>query len=162
MSDRVHLKTVHTVMRPWHLPFKTSIRHCLSCGTFDIKSVTMFSQHVFFDYQQHWTWQNVHRFGPEKEQVPENVITGNQLKFVCIYGLFTKLYIIIIYISNIHYCGNQFCLTTQSFESHFSLNPYPTAFPYGSGMVLHFYQQQESSMTKTVHKVINKGLKAYV
>ena len=42
------------------------------------------------------------------------------------------------------------------------LNPYPTAFPYGNGMVLHFYQQQESSMTKTVHKVINKGLKAYV
>ena len=40
--------------------------------------------------------------------------------------------------------------------------PYPTAFPYGTGMVLHFYQQQESSTTKTVHKVINKGLKAYV
>ena len=40
--------------------------------------------------------------------------------------------------------------------------PYPTAFPYGNVMVLHFYQQQESSMTKTVHKVINKGLKAYV
>ena len=38
--------------------------------------------------------------------------------------------------------------------------PYPTAF--GNGMVLHFYQQQESSTTKTVHKVINKGLKAYV
>ena len=42
------------------------------------------------------------------------------------------------------------------------LNPYPTAFPYGNGLVLHFYQQQESSTTKTVHKVINKGLKAYV
>ena len=41
-------------------------------------------------------------------------------------------------------------------------NPYPTAFPYGNGMVLHFYQQQESSMTKTVHKVINRGLKTYV
>ena len=41
-------------------------------------------------------------------------------------------------------------------------NPYPTAFPYGNGMVLYFYQQQESSMTKTVHKVINRGLKAYV
>ena len=41
-------------------------------------------------------------------------------------------------------------------------NPYPTAFPYGNGMVIHFYQQQESSTTKTVHKVINKGLKAYV
>ena len=42
------------------------------------------------------------------------------------------------------------------------INPYPTAFPYGNGMVLHFYQQQESSTTKTVHKVINKGLKAYI
>ena len=42
------------------------------------------------------------------------------------------------------------------------INPYPTAFPYGNGMVLYFYQQQESSTTKTVHKVINKGLKAYV
>ena len=41
-------------------------------------------------------------------------------------------------------------------------NPYPTAFPYGNGMVLHFYQQQESSTTKTVHKVINKGLNTYV
>ena len=43
-----------------------------------------------------------------------------------------------------------------------TVKPYPTAFPYGNGMVLHFYQQQESSTTKTVHKVINKGLKAYV
>ena len=42
------------------------------------------------------------------------------------------------------------------------INPYPTAFPYGNGMVLHFYQQQESSTNKTVHKVINRGLKAYV
>ena len=42
------------------------------------------------------------------------------------------------------------------------INPYPTAFPYGNGMVLHFYKQQESSTTITVHKVINKGLKTYV
>ena len=42
------------------------------------------------------------------------------------------------------------------------VNPYPTAFPNRNGMVLHFYQQQESSTTKTVHKVINKGLKTYV
>ena len=40
--------------------------------------------------------------------------------------------------------------------------PYPMAFPYGNGMVLHFYQQQESSTTKTVHRVINKRLKTYV
>ena len=45
---------------------------------------------------------------------------------------------------------------------HLKINPYPTAFPYGNGMVLHFYQQQESSTTKCVHKVINKGLKTYV
>ena len=44
----------------------------------------------------------------------------------------------------------------------YGFNPYATAFPYGNGMVLHFHQQQESSTTKTVHKVINKGLKAYV
>ena len=50
---------------------------------------------------------------------------------------------------------------TQATETS-PINPYPTAFPYGNGMVLHFYQQQESSTTKTVHKVINKGLKAYV
>ena len=47
-------------------------------------------------------------------------------------------------------------------ECYKNFNPYPTAFPYGNGMVLHFYQQQESSTTKTVHKVINKGLKTYV
>ena len=50
-------------------------------------------------------------------------------------------------------------VTSQSWSS---INPYPTAFPYGNGMVLHFYQQQESSTTKTVHKVINKGLTPYV
>ena len=47
-------------------------------------------------------------------------------------------------------------------EINHYFNPYPTAFPYGNGMFLHFYQQQESSTTKTVHKVINKGLKTYV
>ena len=47
-------------------------------------------------------------------------------------------------------------------EAAFEFNPYPTAFPYGNGIVLHFYQQQESSTTKTVHKVINRGIKAYV
>ena len=46
--------------------------------------------------------------------------------------------------------------------SSLPINPYRTAFPYGNGMVLHFYQQQDSSTTKTVHKVINKGLKTYV
>ena len=53
-------------------------------------------------------------------------------------------------------------LQSSPFFNSLFINPYPTAFPYGNGMVLHFYQQQESSTTKTVHKVINKGLKAYV
>ena len=56
-----------------------------------------------------------------------------------------------------------FCtITLCCLKNLSSLNPYPTAFPYGNGMVLHFYQQQESTTTKTVHKVINKWLKAYV
>jgi len=42
------------------------------------------------------------------------------------------------------------------------VNLSPTAFPYGNGMVIHFYQQQESRTIKTVHKVINKRLKTYV
>ena len=39
------------------------------------------------------------------------------------------------------------------------INPYPTAFPYENGMVLHFYQQQDSSTTKTVHEVDVAGLR---
>ena len=59
---------------------------------------------------------------------------------------------------------NQPTKNTQSYSDPppMCINPYPTAFPYGNGIVLHFYQQQESSTTKTVHRVINKGLKAYV
>jgi hypothetical protein len=53
-------------------------------------------------------------------------------------------------------------LLNSDFEVFGSINPYPTAFPYGNGMFLHFYQKQESSTTKTVYKVINRGLKAYV
>ena len=60
-----------------------------------------------------------------------------------------------------YHVGEISCYTLTRFQV-FRLNPYPTAFPYGNGMVLHFYQQQESSTTKTVHKVINKGLKTYV
>ena len=58
-------------------------------------------------------------------------------------------------------CGitTEFAVFAASF---ICIKPYPTTFPYGNGMVLHFYQQQESSTTKTVHKVINKGLKTYV
>ena len=61
------------------------------------------------------------------------------------------------------FCGSLDNVTNDElFSLAVYINPYPTAFPYGNGMVLHFYQQQESSMTKTVHKVINRGLKAYV
>ena len=54
------------------------------------------------------------------------------------------------------------CIECVILRLRMSINPYPTAFPYGNGMFLHFYQQQESSTTKTVHKVINTGLKTYV
>ena len=59
-------------------------------------------------------------------------------------------------------CEGTAHLFTPLSPPNYDFNPYPTAFPYGNGMVLQFYQQQESSTTKTVHKVINKGLKAYV
>ena len=58
--------------------------------------------------------------------------------------------------------GTWLCRRKALYCKCYHINPYPTAFPYGNGMVLHFYQQQESSTTKTVHKVINKGLKTYV
>ena len=85
-----------------------------------------------------------------------------------------------ILLSLVHCVCGVYCLHADSFSNaiyicecfvyvwfccyhcHEHFNPYPTAFPYGNGMVLHFYQQQESSTTKTVHKVINKGLKIYV
>ena len=70
-----------------------------------------------------------------------------KMQFVGVYGIF--YYITYLKLS-----------LFRKTRSH--VNPYPTAFPYGNGMVLHFYKQQESSTTKTVHKVINKGLKAYV
>jgi len=57
---------------------------------------------------------------------------------------------------------SSFLLCTQYIKHLVIINPYPTAFPYGNNMVLHFYQQQDSSTTKTVHRVINKGLKTYV
>ena len=74
----------------------------------------------------------------------------------------SKLYFILL--KNFRHINLYSSMSNEKFEWRwFSVfNPYPTAFPYGNGMVLHFYQQQESSMTKTVHKVINKGLKMYV
>ena len=60
------------------------------------------------------------------------------------------------------YLSNWYTIKLLQKNFKIYINPYPTAFPYGNGMVLHFYQQQESSTTKTVHKVINKGLKTYV
>ena len=65
-------------------------------------------------------------------------------------------------LENVQYFNCWGSLITNDAKCTREINPYPTAFPYGNGMVLHFYQQQESSTTKTVHKVINKGLKTYV
>ena len=59
-------------------------------------------------------------------------------------------------------CPCMTCATLYTGLIKMAFNPYPTAFLYGNGMVLHFYQQQGSSTTKTVHKVINKGFKTYV
>ena len=58
--------------------------------------------------------------------------------------------------------GKMLMIINKLLRAQLVINPYPTTFLYGNGMVLHFYQQQESSTTKTVHKVINKGLKTYV
>jgi hypothetical protein len=65
-----------------------------------------------------------------------------------------------LHISTWHAQRQLYYPNVRTFSSR--INPYPTAFPYGNGMVLHFYQQEESSTTKTVNKVINKGLKTYV
>ena len=84
--------------------------------------------------------------------------------------IFSKIYYHIVQQTYI-ICRFSHCISAYSKKNHFdnvthcssfTYIPYPMAFPYGNGAVLHFYQQQESSMTKTVHKVINKGLKAYV
>ena len=64
-----------------------------------------------------------------------------------------------IYLLHSSTCSEHYMLIVRRLNC---INPYPTALPYGNGMVLHFFQQQESSTTKTVHKVINKGLKTYV
>ena len=83
--------------------------------------------------------------------------------------LILSKYLRVSFRDNALYCSWQWPRHTKSCpqwlstpENHKNINPYPTAFPYGNGMFLHFYQQQESSTTKTVHKVINKGLKTYV
>ena len=35
--------------------------------------------------------------------------------------------------------GDGQIMETVAKDKHFFINPYPTAFPYGNGMVLHFY-----------------------
>ena len=81
-----------------------------------------------------------------------NSVKSEQIRFL------SHLFCIIL--GRVIYCS--LLRERQRLVRIYCLNPYPTAFPYGNGMVLHFYQQQKSSTTKTVHKVINKGLKAYV
>ena len=77
-------------------------------------------------------------------------------------GFFVTILNGITYQENLTFDACVFAIFKMFFTELLSYNPYPTAFPYENGMVLHFYQQQESSTTKTVHKVINKGLKTYV
>ena len=81
-----------------------------------------------------------------------------QLQRDATHQLITDRLLLLRRLSFIHF----YLSVLESRFMRYFLNPYPTAFPYGNGMVLHFYQQQESSTTKTVHKVINKGLKGYV
>ena len=78
-----------------------------------------------------------------------------------LYGLLLCCVLIAPSYSNIFTHKLNSVLRIRTVQQHVII-PYPTAFPYGNGMVLHFYQQQESSTTKTVHRVINKGLKTYV
>ena len=66
------------------------------------------------------------------------------------------------FVTSVDILGTNFNVFNKPYRFLLCFNPYPTAFPYGNGMVLHFYQQQESSTTKTAHKIINKGLKTYV
>ena len=63
----------------------------------------------------------------------------------------------IILLSTLSTLSDLHTSTASAVETMELINPYPTAFPYGNGMVLHFYQQQERSTTKTVHKVIKQG-----
>ena len=91
---------------------------------------------------------------------------SNLILLVLNYMVFQLIIYIYFVLCSYHFCllslmCRMFCCFCNWLLT-WHINPYPTAFPYGNGMVLHFYQQQESSTTKTVHKVINKGLKTYV
>ena len=109
--------------------------------------------------------------------IPSNRRTRSRCNFGCLwYCVYSRDYKIIFRSYNASkyrassWAGRNYCTQFQSLlfctmwniSHQHCINPYPTAFPYGNGMVLHFYQQQESSTTKTVHKVINKRLKTYV
>ena len=92
---------------------------------------------------------------------PTNITASKRTDFR---GRFENhLHSISLHRKNLKFVRVVFIEVTMLNKKRFSaFNPYPTAFPYVNGMVLHFFQQQESSTTKTVHKVINKGLKTYV
>ena len=109
--------------------------------------------------------------------VPEGGSTLFVLHNICVILIHLRIlsvYVVSVYIISVYivsayilsmYIVSPYVVSVRSLHSHSKIslfNPYPTAFPYGNGMVLHFYQQQESSTTKTVNKVINKGLKTYV
>ena len=93
---------------------------------------------------------------------PSSGGTTVRIQQLVLISLFRRLSVVLVGLEQFQ--PNQENRQSSKKNSRYQLQyiPYPTAFPYGNGMVLHFYQQQESSTTKTVHKVINKGLKTYV
>ena len=107
----------------------------------------------------------VYKKGPNWKQTPThwNAMSSSMIAPLSVLSPNSFLHQILILFTLLKRLVSEIVYVEESmlFPAAFN-NPYPTAFPYGNGMVLHFYQQQESSTTKTVHKVINKGLKAYV
>ena len=99
---------------------------------------------------------DIHKFTFYKE-----MFLAIQHHYSAVISYNTNYSVIFLYPARFRYGTYRGCCSKRD-GARTSINPYPTAFPYGNGMVLHFYQQQESSTTKTVHKIINKGLKAYV
>ena len=159
-------------MQPHHASgnFPSSLFQCANISLCHEQVAAMCTSMYFFEQIMQCLYCNT----TKKIQIWDNTATARtwsqlrKLYYLCTYC--TIIHIIYIHICSFIYSYYQNkiikCQTVGLHRNHESesilINPYPTAFPYGNGMVLHFYQQQESSTTKTVHKVINKGLKTYV
>ena len=138
-------------------PGENSLNFCQKCGCSKecIRQVKYLCTACVLVYvRRQWTFDNIEEYSWIYETQVNS--SHNRLhKSILSVHNFCHVYIFYVtanYADDVNVMGG----------SVHAINPYPTAFPYGNGMVLHFYQQQESSTTKTVHKVINKGLKAYV